>query len=91
MDWRRAPTGKPVRYPTFIEAVIQTCLTLKELFRLPLGQVIGLVESQLRLASVHGLGARQIYRATPATIPATSDRSTSDCTAPIFFASAGMP
>jgi hypothetical protein len=52
MDWRAAPTGKPGRQPTFSDAAIQTCLTLKVLFRLPLRQVIGLVESLLKLADL---------------------------------------
>ena len=52
MDWRAAPTGKQGRQPTFSDAAIQTCLTLKVLFRLPLRQVIGLVESLLKLADL---------------------------------------
>ena len=50
MDWRAARTGKPGRQLTFSDAAIQTCLTLKVLFRLPLRQVTGLVESLLKLA-----------------------------------------
>lgn len=52
MDWRAAPTGKQGRQPTFSDAAIQTCLTLKVLFRLPLRQVVGLVESLLKLADL---------------------------------------
>jgi hypothetical protein len=52
MDWRAAPTGKQGRQPTFSDSAIQTCLTLKVLFRLPLRQVIGLVESLLKLAGL---------------------------------------
>jgi Transposase DDE domain len=52
MDWRAGPTGKRGRQPTFSDAAIQTCLTLKVLFRLPLRQVIGLVESLLQLAGL---------------------------------------
>jgi hypothetical protein len=52
MDWRAAPTGKQGRQPTFSDSAIQTCLTLKVLFRLPLWQVIGLVESLLKLAGL---------------------------------------
>jgi len=55
MDWRAAPTGKQGRQPTFSDAAIQTCLTLKVLFRLPLRQVIGLVESLLKLADLDWL------------------------------------
>ena len=52
MDWRAAPTGKQGRQPTVSDAAIQTCLTLKVLFRLPLRQAIGLVESLLKLADL---------------------------------------
>jgi transposase len=52
MDWRATPTGNPGHPPKFSDAAIQACLTLKVLFRLPLRQVIGFVESLLKLADL---------------------------------------
>jgi hypothetical protein len=43
MQWQAAPTGKRGRQPLFTDAAIQTCLTLKALFGLPLGQTTGMV------------------------------------------------
>ena len=48
--WLAEPTGKRGRQPTFTDAAIQTCLTLKTLFGLPLRQVAGMVASLLELA-----------------------------------------
>jgi Transposase DDE domain len=43
------PTGKRGRTPDYIDAAIQTCLTMKVLFGLALRQTTGFVESLLRL------------------------------------------
>lgn len=45
MEWLSPPTGKRGRQPVFSDAAIQTCLTLKALFRLPLRQTTGMVAS----------------------------------------------
>jgi hypothetical protein len=47
-----APTGKRGRQPVFTDAAIQTCLTLKAVFGLPLRQTAGLVVSLLELAGL---------------------------------------
>ena len=52
MEWIAAPSGRPGRPATFSEAAIQTCLMLKALFGLPLGQTTGLVASLLNLAKL---------------------------------------
>jgi len=49
MIWIPAPSGKRGRQRQFSDAAIQTCLTLKVLFGLPLRQTTGFVESLLRL------------------------------------------
>ena len=51
-QWLAAPTGKRGRQPTFTDAAIQTCLTLRALFGLPLRQVSGLVASLMELAGL---------------------------------------
>ncbi len=50
MQWLAVPTGKPGRHPTFSDAAIQFCLSIKCLFGLPLRQSLGLVQSLLTLA-----------------------------------------
>ena len=50
--WLAEPSGKRGRPATFSDAAIQTCLTLKALFGLPLRQATGLVESLLKLAGL---------------------------------------
>jgi len=50
--WLAAPGGKRGRQPVFSDAAIQTCLTLRALFGLPLRQVTGLVASLLELAGL---------------------------------------
>ena len=50
--WLAEPSGKRGRPATFTDAAIQTCLTLKALFGLPLRQATGLVESLLQLAGL---------------------------------------
>ncbi len=49
MDWDAAPLGKWGRQQAYSDAAIQTCLTLKVLFGLPLRQATGFVESLLEL------------------------------------------
>ena len=52
MVWHADETGKRRRPETFSEAAIQTCLTLKVLFGLPLRQTVGLVESLIQMAGL---------------------------------------
>ena len=52
MTWTQPPTGKRGRQQEFSDAAIQTCLTLKVLFGLPLRQTTGFVESLLRPAAL---------------------------------------
>jgi hypothetical protein len=52
MAWIPAPSGKRGRQQQFSDAAIQTCLTLRVLFGLPLRQTIGFVESLLRLVGL---------------------------------------
>lgn len=47
--WFAGRSGKRGRSPTYSEAVIQFCLSIKCLFGLPLRQSIGLVESLLKV------------------------------------------
>ncbi len=51
-EWLGAPRGRRGRPATFSDAAIQTCLTLKALFALPLRQTEGLVASLLKLAGL---------------------------------------
>jgi hypothetical protein len=51
-EWLAAPGGRRGRPATFSDAAIQTCLTLKALFGLPLRQTEGLVASLLELAGL---------------------------------------
>ncbi|SNT76810.1 IS5 family transposase [Paracoccus seriniphilus] len=50
--WHAGKTGKRGRPEAFSDAAIQTCLTLKVLFGLPLRQTVGLVESLIRMAGL---------------------------------------
>lgn len=52
MVWHAEKSGKRRRPETFSEAAIQTCLTLKVLFGLPLRQTVGLVESLIQMAGL---------------------------------------
>ena len=52
MVWTPPPTGKRGRQQQFSEAAIQTCLTLKVLFGMPLQQTTRFVESLLRLVGL---------------------------------------
>lgn len=49
MVWVPPPNGKRGRQQRFSDAAIQTCLTLKVLFGMPLRQTTGFVQSLLRL------------------------------------------
>ena len=49
-EWLAVPKGRRGRPATFSDAAIQTCLTLKALFGLPLRQATGLVASLIELA-----------------------------------------
>ena len=51
-QWLAAPNGRRGRQPVFSAAAIQTCLTLRALFGLPLRQVTGMVASLLALAGL---------------------------------------
>ncbi|THH34218.1 IS5/IS1182 family transposase, partial [Aliishimia ponticola] len=44
MIWRAPPTGKRGRQPSFSDAAIEMCLTMKVLFGLPLRQTTGFVQ-----------------------------------------------
>ena len=52
MIWAPPPTGKRGRQSRFSDAAIQTCLTIKVLFGMPLRQTTGFVESLLRLVGL---------------------------------------
>jgi hypothetical protein len=47
--WKPPSSGKRGRQQQFSDAAIQTCLTLKVLFGMPLRQTTGFVQSLLRL------------------------------------------
>jgi len=51
-NWDAEPSGKRGRSRTFIDAAIQTCLTMKVLLRLALRQTTGFVESLFRLTGL---------------------------------------
>lgn len=53
MIWVPPPSGKRGRQQQFSDAAIQTCLTMKVLFGMPLRQTTGFVESLLRLAGLN--------------------------------------
>ncbi len=52
MTWEAVPTGKRGRQPTYSDAAIQTCLTMKVLFGMALRQTTGFVESLLQLSGL---------------------------------------
>ncbi len=52
MVWHAEKSSKRGRRETFSDAAIQTCLTLKVLFGLPLRQSVGLVESLIQMAGL---------------------------------------
>ncbi len=59
MVWTPPPSGKRGRQQQFSDAAIQTCLTLKVLFGMPLRQTTGFVQRLLRLVGLDwtGLGS----------------------------------
>jgi len=52
MTWTPPPSGKRGRQRQFSDAAIQSCLTLKVLFGMPLRQTTGFVQSLLRLVGL---------------------------------------
>lgn len=56
MAWHAAKTGKHGHPETFSESAIQTCLTWKVLFGLPLRQMVELVASLIAMAGLAGSG-----------------------------------
>ena len=52
MEWRPPPTGRRGPQSSFSEAAIQTCLTMKVLFGMPLRQTTGFVQSLLQLVGL---------------------------------------
>lgn len=55
MHWHGCALGKRGRTPTFSDAAIQFCLTIKCLFNLALRQAVGMVQSLLKLAGLDWL------------------------------------
>ncbi|WP_417607734.1 IS5 family transposase [Primorskyibacter flagellatus] len=53
MVWTPPPSGKRGRQQQFSDAAIQTCLTLKVLFGMPLRQTTGFVQSLLQLVGLN--------------------------------------
>lgn len=52
LTWRAPRDGRPGRPADFSDAVIQFCLSIKILFKLPLRQTAGMVSSLLKLAGL---------------------------------------
>ncbi len=52
MAWHAGRTGKRGHPDTFSDSAVQTCLTLKVLFGLPLRQTVGLVASLIEMAGL---------------------------------------
>ena len=52
MQWLALPSGKTGRNPTFSDAAVQFCLTVKSLFGMPLRQTTGFVHSLLQLSGL---------------------------------------
>lgn len=52
MVWKPPPNGKRGRQQSFSDAAIQTCLTMKVLFGMPLRQTTGFVQSLLHLVGL---------------------------------------
>ena len=60
MVWTPPPSGKRGRPQQFSDAAIQTCLTLKVLFGMPLRQTTGFVQSLLRLLGLDWAAPEQL-------------------------------
>ncbi|MFM7403841.1 MAG: transposase, partial [Erythrobacter sp.] len=58
MAWHAPHEGRRGRSPVFSNAAIQSCLSIKVLFKLPLRQTAGMVASLLRLAGLARSGLR---------------------------------
>ena len=52
MTWAPPPTGRRGRQCKFSDAAIQTCLTMKVLFGMPLRQTTGFVQSLLQMVGL---------------------------------------
>ena len=52
MAWHAPNEGRPGRPPVFSNSAIRFCLSIKVLFKLPLGQTAGMAASLLRLAGL---------------------------------------
>ncbi len=52
MTWLAPQEGSPIRPAVFLDAAIQFCLPIKVLFKLQLGQAVGMVTSLLDLAGL---------------------------------------
>jgi hypothetical protein len=52
MAWNAEPSGNPGRLQADSDAAIQTCITIKVMFGLPLRQTAGFVESLLKLVGL---------------------------------------
>jgi len=52
MRWHGSGSGKRGRTPTYSDAAVQFCLTVKGLFNLPLRQAMGMAQSLLELAGL---------------------------------------
>ena len=52
MQWLAQPSGKTGRNPTFSDAAVQFCLTMKGLVWLALRQTTGFVHSLLQLSGL---------------------------------------
>jgi hypothetical protein len=57
--WDAGPWGERGRQQAYSDAAIQTCLTIKGLFGLPLRQTTGFVESLLKLVGLDWVGLGQ--------------------------------
>ena len=53
MIWKARPSGKRGRQQNYSDGAIQTCLTMKVLFGMPLRQTVGFVESLLKLIGLN--------------------------------------
>jgi len=60
MVWTPPTSGKRGRQQQFSDAAIQTCLTLKVLFGMPLRQTTGFVQSLLRLLGLDWAAPEQL-------------------------------
>lgn len=52
MTWLALHDGRPGRRSVFSDAAIQVCLAIKVLFKLPLKQATGLVDSLLKMVEL---------------------------------------